>query len=195
MLNYCRFPINEPFNWGEPKQAPHKSYIRENRCTYVCVYVCMYVGQAIRCPCAHHVTHTHYAVDTVKIVSTDHVLTISKCSLVDQTLPPWIRAVLDVLHHQHTARDANDMSSAAWRECLHGQWDYSKCSSPTTAKLTKAQRRLESEEVGNRYTRVGSFCSNKATFMICVSDVAKPVVIDNLKAVVSWLLTVHTTGS
>ena len=37
-------------------------------------------------------------------------------------------------------------------------------------------RRLESEEVGNQYNRVVSFCSNKATFMIHVSDVAKPVV-------------------
>ena len=37
-------------------------------------------------------------------------------------------------------------------------------------------RRLESEEVGIQYNRVVSFCSNKATFMIHVSDVAKPVV-------------------
>ena len=25
-------------NWGSFRLAPHKSYIRENRCTYVCVY-------------------------------------------------------------------------------------------------------------------------------------------------------------
>ena len=43
-------------------------------------------------------------------------------------------------------------------------------------KLKQIQRRLESKEVGDLYIRVVSFCSNKATFMISVSDVAKPVV-------------------
>ena len=38
-------------------------------------------------------------------------------------------------------------------------------------------KRLESEEVGNQYTRVVSFCSNKAAFMIHVSDVAKPIIV------------------
>ena len=43
------------YNWGEPKQAPHKSYIQENRCTYVCVCVCMQVSTyaAIHRPRGH----------------------------------------------------------------------------------------------------------------------------------------------
>ena len=50
-------------NWGEPKQAPHKSYIRENRCTYVCMYVCtscmwQYVIHVL-------ITHVHYAIKIV----------------------------------------------------------------------------------------------------------------------------------
>ena len=35
--------VKNIFYWGEPKRAPHKSLIRENRCTFVCMYVCMYV--------------------------------------------------------------------------------------------------------------------------------------------------------
>ena len=31
------------YYWGEPKQAPHYSHIRENHCTYVCMYVCVCV--------------------------------------------------------------------------------------------------------------------------------------------------------
>ena len=37
-------------------------------------------------------------------------------------------------------------------------------------------KETRSKEVGDQYTRVVSFCSNKTTFMISVSDVAKPVV-------------------
>ena len=44
-------------------------------------------------------------------------------------------------------------------------------------------KKLESEEVGNKYNRVVSFCSNKAMFMIHVNEVAKPVV----KLLVRWL--------
>ena len=40
-------------NRGEPKEAPHKSHIQENRCTYVCMYACVYV--VICRPRAHHV--------------------------------------------------------------------------------------------------------------------------------------------
>ena len=43
--------------------------------------------------------------------------------------------------------------------------------------LKQIQRRLKSKEVGDQYTRIVSICTNKATFMISVSDVAKPVVV------------------
>ena len=46
-------------------------------------------------------------------------------------------------------------------------------------RLFEAQADLKetkSKEEGDRYTRVVSSCSNKATFMISVSDMTKPVV-------------------
>ena len=38
-----------------------------------------------------------------------------------------------------------------------------------TLRLKQIQRRLERKEVGGQYTRVVSFCSNKAMFIICIS--------------------------
>ena len=43
-------------------------------------------------------------------------------------------------------------------------------------RFKQIQRSLESEEVGDQYTGVVSFCSNKATFVISVGDVAKLIV-------------------
>ena len=44
------------------------------------------------------------------------------------------------------------------------------CSSPEGKALSVQIWRIESEEVGNQYIRVVSYCSSKATFMIHVSD-------------------------
>ena len=39
--------IDKKYNWREPKRAPHKSLILENRYTFVCMYVCLFVGSCL----------------------------------------------------------------------------------------------------------------------------------------------------
>ena len=68
--------------WGEPKQAPHLSFIRESRCTYVCMYVCMYV--AIRRPRVRPAVYACAYCNSVKIVNVDCMLLNSTCSSLNQ---------------------------------------------------------------------------------------------------------------
>ena len=53
-------------NWGEPEQAPHKSLLRENRCSMcVCVYVCITY--------LRYVVHVFYLCVHVRVVQPTRV--------------------------------------------------------------------------------------------------------------------------
>ena len=64
---------------------PHKSCIRENRCTYVCMYVCVmwrYIVHVV-------ITHARAQIDTVKIVSVDRVLTLNLAHQKNVAIVDW----------------------------------------------------------------------------------------------------------
>ena len=69
--------LDDKNNWGELKRAPHKSLIRENRCTFVCMPMCMYVCPNMSTCSSHTCVGACAQIDTVYIVSIDRVLTLN----------------------------------------------------------------------------------------------------------------------
>ena len=61
---------------GVSRSKPHINHTYEKIiCTYVCLYVCMNVCMYVTI-CRPRAHHTCAQIDTVKIVSVDHVLTL-----------------------------------------------------------------------------------------------------------------------